>query len=289
MSLMRSIVRGLVPFGIIDLRRQAIAAKANEAAATIENARQSSRRARIQAAEGYSNGEPLDGRQYEDVLNFLQSMGVPHAHLVGGSVPKASIEYIRANCIAQMPVEHTPIALHIGNFLGVSLVTLAAHLCERNSESLILSVDPNITHRGISNPQNYVVALIAACGLSKNIAILAGYSGRKSVSNDGEVFESYDPAKEYQRESACENTLTNIAKLRTKAIDLAFFDGNHEANYLRREIEQVLPLMRPGGFVVLDDVDDCWVEIKDVFRSLPALGLTPIGSDGRVGIAVFKG
>jgi hypothetical protein len=62
-------------------------------------------------------------------------------------------------------------------------------------------------------------------------------------------------------------------------------DGHHEASYLAGEIQTVLPLMRLGGFVILDDVDAAWAEIREVFSQIASFGLEPIGTDDRVGIA----
>jgi hypothetical protein len=62
-------------------------------------------------------------------------------------------------------------------------------------------------------------------------------------------------------------------------------DGNHEASYLAKEIQTVLPLLKLGGFVILDDVDTGWAEIREVFSKIASFGLEPIGTDERVGIA----
>jgi hypothetical protein len=69
-------------------------------------------------------------------------------------------------------------------------------------------------------------------------AACAGYSGRKSVSNDGILFISengseYDPLSHFSDEQSCEDTLSNLAVLYEGRFDFAVMDGNHEAEYLR--------------------------------------------------------
>jgi hypothetical protein len=115
--------------------------------------------------------------------------------------------------------------------------------------------------------------------------IIAGYSGKKSISNDGVVFENYDPQKEFSKEFACEESMRNLSTLCPRSFDLIMMDGNHEASYLTNEIQGALPLLKAGGFVILDDVDKVWIEIEEVFLNITAFGLQVIGADGRVGIA----
>ena len=116
--------------------------------------------------------------------------------------------------------------------------------------------------------------------------VIAGYSGRKSISNDGIIYNNYDPQKEFANECACEDTLINLKALCSQPFDLIMMDGNHEGTYLANEIQTVLPLLKPGGFLVLDDVDATyWSEIADVFAKIKTFGLQPVGADGRVGVA----
>jgi hypothetical protein len=61
-------------------------------------------------------------------------------------------------------------------------------------------------------------------------------------------------------------------------------DGNHDAPYLRSETAIVRTLLAPGGVLILDDVDDTWVGIKEEFGKLGAMGWRALGADGRVGI-----
>lgn len=286
MSLLKKICRGLLPHGLVMMRQRARAERERAAAEAARAAYHAARRERIAAVAGSAGSGPaLAGDDYEAVVQFLIQRGLPEHHVREGSVPPASLEFVRDQVIARLDASRPLRALHVGNFVGVSLAFFTTALVRRHPESLVVSVDPNLTHRGIAHPQSHVVALLAACGLSANSLVLAGYSGRKSISNDATVFEGYDPAKEFANEAAGEETLRNLGQLCPGAFDLIFLDGNHEAAYLLNEMKQVVPLLRPGGYVVLDDVDAAWAEIRDVFQRVTEFGLQPVEANGRVGIA----
>jgi hypothetical protein len=152
-----------------------------------------------------------------------------------------------------------------------------------------VSIDPNLTHRGISDPQKHVIALLTHFGLQKNAIIIVGYSLNKSLSNDGTAFTGengveYDPYTSFQTEQACEDTVTNLSTLYAGRFDFAMVDGNHEGSHLSRETEQVGFLLRPGGVLILDDVSDAWSHIKAEYGALQSKDWRGVSADGRVGI-----
>jgi len=285
MNTPKKILKAIIPHGLVEMRRKTFAARTEKAAQDSRESYHIERTKRIAVIESAHSASLIGGDDFESVISFLMRRGLPEHHLREGSVPPKSLEFIKDHSISQFDSNRPLKALHIGNFVGVSLAFTAATLVKKHRKSLVISIDPNLTHRGIINPQAHVSALLSACGLTKNVLIVAGYSGRKSVSNDGTIFEGYDPAKEFDKEFACEESLSNIGQLCPETFDFVFLDGNHEATYLLNEIKQVLPVLRTGGFVVLDDVDAAWAEIRDVFLKVSSLGLVPIGTDGRVGIA----
>jgi hypothetical protein len=65
-------------------------------------------------------------------------------------------------------------------------------------------------------------------------------------------------------------------------------DGSHNAAYLRRELEAIVPLLRVGALLILDDVSDVWVGIRDLFGELGTpespWPLEVLDHDGRTGI-----
>lgn len=178
------------------------------------------------------------------------------------------------------------IGLHVGNFLGVSLASFTAFAKRRDSNSVVVSIDPNLTHRGIERPQDHVIAVLNHFGLQKNAMISVSYSGEKSVSNDGIEFNGYDPFASHASEQACENALANLGILWPRRFDFAVVDGNHDASYLSKEADAARDLLTAGGVLIFDDVDDNWPDIKAEFARLGAHGWRQAGTDGRVGMLV---
>jgi Methyltransferase domain len=275
----RNFIKLVVPYGLVEWRIRRV----KNIELQWREAYHEERRSRIIAIEQSPAGT-ICGNDYEQVISFLKNHGVPDAHLQGGSVPKASLEFLYEH-VFKLIDSTPPLGLHIGNFVGVSLAFFSASLRDRHPDAITVSLDPNVPHRGIANPQAHVSALLTACGLQQNTMIIAGYSNRKSISNDGAIFDGYDPQKEFITEAACEDSLRNLALICPKTFDVVMIDGNHEASYLISEIRDILPLLKPGAFVILDDVDEAWIEIRDVFTNIASLGLTPLTTDGRVGIA----
>lgn len=225
----------------------------------------------------------LKGDDYQGVIDYLVNNGVPLHHVSEGSVPEKSLSFISG--VVFNNIEDKLNLLHIGNFVGVSLVYLAEKAKSQNPDSLVVGIDPNIPHREVINPQNLVIKLVNECKLTRNVMIVTSYSRLKSVSNDGVVYGKYDPAVAHDDEVSCENAISNFCKITNHVFHAAFLDGNHEADYLEKEIISILPLIAPNGYIILDDVDENWSEIKSVFEKLPSLGLKSLQTDGRVGIA----
>ena len=181
------------------------------------------------------------------------------------------------------------IGLHIGNFLGVSLSHFVNYVRQRNEKSVVVSIDPNLVHRGIDNPQKHVIALLNHFGLQRNAVICVGYSGNKSLSNDGVAFigetgAEYDPFLAFDREQSCENAMTNLCAISQGRFEFAVLDGNHERSYLQRETATVRRLLKPEGVIILDDVSDSWADIKAEFDDLQSKGWCAVAADGRVGV-----
>jgi hypothetical protein len=130
---------------------------------------------------------------------------------------------------------------------------------------------------------------LTAAGLQRNSLIIAGYSGAKSISNDGVTFEGNDPSASFQKETACEETLASLAKICSSRFHFALIDGNHDAKYLESEIRNLKPLLHPPSLLVLDDVDEAWVELKAVFENIRDEDIEILGTDGRVGILRVSG
>ncbi len=224
---------------------------------------------------------------YEDAVVLLAARGASEQMVREGSMPPESLEYcgrvIREQCAGKKPLKF----LHVGNFVGVSLAYFTAVAKELDPDAAVVSVDPNIPHRGVKNPQNLVVELLSACNLQSNSMVVCGYTLNKNVGNDGRwiLFTGYNPHLNYNREYSCENILPGLLKLMPASFDAAVIDGNHDGAYLRREMEVLAGLVKPGGILILDDVSKYWKDVTAVFNDFVNDGrFEKIGEDGRVGI-----
>jgi Methyltransferase domain len=231
------------------------------------------------------------GRDEETVAPYSYDAAIDHLvrrgwtterHTRMGSIPVASLERAVEVLTRELPAV-APRLLHVGNFLGVSLSYVLDWA--RGRDGVVVSVDPNIPHRGVEEPQDAVCDLLAHFGLAENHLLMCGYSLGKSLSNDGVVFDDYDPASAWSAESAPENVLLTLRRLGHR-FDAAFIDGNHDPDYLRAEIAHITEMLVPGGLLVLDDVDAAWEQIRGVFDEVVISDwpLEAVCADGRIGI-----
>jgi predicted O-methyltransferase YrrM len=86
---------------------------------------------------------------YEDSLSFLDSLGTDPSQSRGGSMPRDSLQFMQSH-FDRLDATRPIIALHVGNFLGVSLAYLAYALSRLHPNSRVISIDPNLTHHGIA-------------------------------------------------------------------------------------------------------------------------------------------
>lgn len=220
---------------------------------------------------------------YDEIIGSLVDQGIDRGQILSGSIPESHLAEI-VDIIRQHFGTCAITGLHIGNFVGVSLVYLAGLLTRLNERSIIVSIDPNIPHRGIVNPQTLVIYLVNKFGLSKNIGILTGYSLEKSISNDGKEYTEYDPQREYSREYSCEGQLELLNRISAESYEFIVIDGNHERTYLHNELTLVQDLLCPNGLIIVDDVSEGWTEIKETFETFRANGIERIFSNGRIGV-----
>lgn len=255
---------------------------------------QAVRRRRIAAVQISAEASKPSRREhysYSAAIEFHVAEGLQRNHVVAGSIPESSLEFCSTNLdkFLHADPDQPLVGLHVGNFVGVSLCHLADYARKRNEDSVVVSIDPNLTHRGIENPQNHVISILNHFGLQRNAMILVGYSGQKSISNDGVTFvgdagEEYDPFSSFSSELSCEDVLRNLITVSEGRFDFAMLDGNHERSYLHTEIAKVRRLLKPNGLLVLDDVSEAWADIKKEYEELRSQGWRALGADGRVGI-----
>ena len=83
--------------------------------------------------------------------------------------------------------------------------------------------------------------------------------GLSFISTNG---SEYDSLSHYSNEQSCQNSLTNLGLVYESRYDFAVMDGNHEAEYLRSEVDVVRRLLTPNGVLLLDDVSEGWADIR---------------------------
>ncbi len=231
--------------------------------------------ARDAPARSYSVGE---------AVRFVVSRGLDEQQLREGSMPEPSLEYAGALLGDGLPRQRPLFALHVGNFVGVSLSYFTWLLREQHPESVVVSIDPNIRHRGIENPQDHVLALLGHFGLLANSLVVPGYTLEQNFGD----WWSDELEDRHRSEAACDRVLASLARLSGRRFDLAVLDGNHDGGYLAREFAVVREVLADDSIVVFDDVGtDPWLGVSDVFKR--ALGADPrsfeeLGQDGRIGV-----
>jgi hypothetical protein len=221
---------------------------------------------------------------YEEAVGLLVAMGCSEEAVRSGSIQNGSLKFICETVRERLPSDTPLQALHVGNFVGLSLASLTSALVERDRSSTVVSIDPNIQHVGIQNTQTYTLALLTRFGLQHNSLLICGYSLEKVPGNDGIKNADYEPLT--ASEVACENTLASLDRLGAR-FSVVVMDGHHDASYLRRELRLVQGMLEEGGLLFLDDVSAVWKGIRELFKELgeddSAWALEQIGYDGRVG------
>jgi Methyltransferase domain len=234
--------------------------------------RRARRAADAHEAERARRSPPRE-RRVEEAIMFLRGRGLNEQQVRAGSVPAHSLDYIGERVFERLPSDRPVRALHIGNFVGVSLCYLSWLVTDRHPGSVVVSIDPNASHRGIENPQGHALALLHHFDLLQTNVIISGYTldwtPGEQLSSDG---------------VACENVLASLARLGTDSFDLVLLDGNHEESYLARELDALRGLLAAGSILVFDDIDEL-EGVRSVFgRVVAQEEFVSLGEEGRVGI-----
>lgn len=281
-------LRCVAPHGLVEQRRNKYRKQLEEERQRFhEERRDRINRAAVERGETRVAGVP----DYNAMISFLKSRGLPEEHLRDGTIPPGSLAFIIAEVSDLLPPAPAEgyLGLHVGNFVGISLATVTGILASLHPSSVTVSIDPNLTHRGIDHPQDHVLALLSQFHLQSHSLVIGGYSTSKSISNDGVTFADYDPATAFATEVACENCLASLGRFSAGKFHLVLVDGNHEGDYVARELKALAPLLAKGAILIMDDINAAWDEIASIFASLENYGFETGPSDGRVGLAIYKG
>jgi hypothetical protein len=257
----------------------------------IVGAQRQRRRSRRALQEAPPVAAPKAPRPFDDgeAVTVLVASGLDERNVRVGSITASHLRFLNRAIHEHLRTEPPHRALHVGNFVGVSLAALTASLLDvaGGSDPVVVSIDPNIPHNDIADPQTATMMVLTHFGYQQYNVVICGYSLEKSLGNEGLRTDEYDPKGASATEAACENVLISLAAVGLQ-LDVAVVDGSHNAAYLRRELEVIVPLLRVGALLILDDVTDVWVGIRDLFGELGAPGsswpLEVLEHDGRLGI-----
>lgn len=209
-------------------------------------------------------------------IRFLVGRGLDEHDVREGSIPEASLNYLADKVLDRLRTDRPVRALHVGNFVGVSLCYVSWLVSERHPDSLVVSVDPNARHRGVEDPQSHALALLDHFGLLSRNLIITGYTLERS--------EEATTEADYSGRVAPENVLAGLHELVGARFDLVLIDGAHDESYLRREVAVLRRLLADHGILVFDDVRD-WSGVAEVFRQTAQdERFAQLGEDGRLGI-----
>lgn len=179
---------------------------------------------------------------YEAAIRFLVGLGLAEPMIREWSMPKKSLEACSAALQKHLKTDEPLLALQVGNCFGASLTWFSNLIVSAHPDSLMVSVDPNYSMGGVAdNPQRIVMRLLSQFGLQKNNLMVTGYSLDKNQPH-------WQPS--------CENLMPNLARLGVSKADFILLDGWHERNYTLREIRACVPLLREGGIILVDDVEN---------------------------------
>jgi hypothetical protein len=235
-----------------------------------------SRKARRRINARLVRQTPPRKTRVEESIRFLVGRGLNESEVREGSMPEASLDYLAEKVVDRLPSDRPLRALHVGNFVGVSLCYITWLVRERHPESLVVSIDPNIAHRGVEDPQSHAFALLDHFQLLSRNLIITGYTLERS--------EEAATETDYLGGVACENVLGGLHDLAGASFDLVLIDGDHEESYLARESAAVRRLLVDNAIVVFDDVED-WPGVAEVFRQTSRDdSFVQLGDNGRLGI-----
>ena len=184
----------------------------------------------------------------------------------------------KAELMAGLVIEHgLRTAIDIGVYRGRSLLPLAAAFRSIGAGEVV-GIDPYAAAAAVQSDDHTIgAALLDEWAATQDWeALYRGVVDRlagEGLARFGRVVR--EPAAAAARHFA------------PATIDLVHIDGNHDADEVAADLRLYRPLVRPGGFIVLDDVS--WASVRPVYDEL-SLRSTPIAEahTERDDFAVFQ-
>jgi Methyltransferase domain len=216
---------------------------------------------------------------FEEAVEVLVSRGIDDHTVRLGSIPESALTLAR-DAIAEHCPRRPLRVLHVGNYLGISLAAISDIVVRHDPGSVVVSIDPNLKHHGVEDPQRHVLALLDHFGLQRNSVVVCGYSLQRAA-NETRVGTFAD-------HPACEDTLRSFERLGVR-FDLALIDGNHGQDYVRGELARLRGLLSDRAVLILEDVFDDRTALQSCSTQLMADDSWPlelVASDDHVAVLV---
>jgi len=144
------------------------------------------------------------------------------------------------------------LCVEIGVFKGSSLLYFAEALQETNGK--VLGIDP-YTIESFKNdiPDKKVSNLIYNVLFKEQTVLDKIFLNLSKIINDNNLNDIItlirDKSENY------------YSKINTESIDVLHIDGNHDEEYVTKDILFYLPLVKKGGYILMDDTT--WVGVKN--------------------------
>ncbi|MFN3231046.1 MAG: class I SAM-dependent methyltransferase [Alphaproteobacteria bacterium] len=286
---MKSLLRDILPYGVITRRRRAKAERTREALLATRPDYHERRRKLLAEYNDYRASQSSAGDikpfDYENAVRSLVALGLDEEKVRRSTIPESGLKFALSTLEKNLDIGRPVTALHVGNFLGISLCALAGFLRDANPDSMVVAIDPNITHVGINAPHRYVSKLAEDYGLLSTILPIASFSWERNAGD----FETTKPdqldIENPYDDLAFDNALPLLTRCTAPhSFGVALIDGFHEADYLENELTMIRPLLTDGAIVILDDVNDAWADLKALYQGLDQQQWTDLGTDGRLGV-----
>lgn len=184
------------------------------------------------------SADPKGGLVYEDLMSFykklMNSYKLPVEELIGGSIKKAD-----ASLLYNLVIQEKPkIVLQVGTFVGFSTLIIAEAL-KHSGDGRIYTVDPEISHRKISNPVDIARNACKERGLSDRVEFIKGWFSNVPYWSDKKISgEVVGPALLHQ----------------LKTLDFVFIDGDHSIMSTISDFALVASSLGINGICVMHDV-----------------------------------
>ena len=177
------------------------------------------------------------------LVDVVSSWGYDRNGIVFVSMPEQTLKEIAKIVVGN--------GLQIGGFVGISHCYLANSL--KNSGTLC-TIEANFKWHYIENPFLVANKLVRHFNLSSNSMLVCGYAIEQM----------------------------NIFISQKAKFDFILLDGNHMYNDMVIEIDLSDKLLKPGGYLILDDID-FWQGPKSLYENFP-LNYEKIPLDSRAGV-----